>query len=131
MAYKLTSQRKAVLDTIIANMGTHLSAEEIYGIVKVTNPQFGLATVYRTIRIFEELGLFSKLHFVGGCIRYELSEGKEGHHHHHLVCTKCGNIQEVKDDLLVSLEEEIEGTRDFLIKDHISKFYGICGKCHE
>ena len=87
--YKLTPQRRAIVDTIIEKEGEHLTTEEIYDEVKKNCPEIGLATVYRTIILLEELGVICKLDLNDGCSRYELVRKDEGHRHHHLVCNEC------------------------------------------
>lgn len=129
--YKLTPQRRAILDTVIENQGKHLSTEEIYDIVKKGCPEIGLATVYRTLQLLSELDVLSKLSLDDGCVRYELNNHEEDHQHHHLICTSCGDVIEVVVDLLDALESEIEQNYDFKINDHKVKFFGICKKCQE
>jgi Fur family transcriptional regulator, ferric uptake regulator len=109
----------------------HLSPEEIYEHIKDIYPEIGLATIYRTLQLFEEIGLVYKLNFDDGCYRYEIlsPNNKEVHQHHHLICKKCGKIIEVKEDLMNSLEEIIEKQYNFEIKNHIVKFTGICSQC--
>lgn len=126
--YKLTTQRRAILDVIIENREKHLSSEEIYDLVKDKYPEIGLATVYRTLQLFEELGIIYKLNFDDGRSRYELYHD-EDHQHHHLICLKCGSVIEMEGDLLENLEEAIESTKDFEIVDHNVKFFGYCSKC--
>lgn len=70
--YKLTPQRRAIVDIIIQNSGSHLTTEELYDLVKTECPEIGLATVYRTVQLLEELGVVSKLDLNDGCYRYEL-----------------------------------------------------------
>lgn len=127
--YKLTPQRRAIVDTIVNNEGCHLTVEEIYDEVKKDCPEIGLATVYRTIVLLEEMGIIYKLDLNDGCSRYELVHEDEAHRHHHLVCNKCGKVIEVEGDLLESLEDKIEKTYKFKIKDHSVKFFGICEDC--
>ncbi|AGK97274.1 Fur family transcriptional regulator [Clostridium pasteurianum] len=129
--YKLTPQRRAVLDIIIQSEGQHLTAEEIYELVKVDCPEIGLATVYRTVLLLEELGVISKLDLNDGCSRYELVHENENHQHHHLICTNCGKVIEVEGDLLDSLEHTIEEKYVFKIKNHSVKFYGLCSDCNK
>ena len=105
--YKLTPQRRAIVDTIIQSEGKHLTAEEIYDEVKKICPEIGLATVYRTIQLFEQIGLVSKLQLNDGCSRYEIVHSDERHMHHHLICNICNAVIEVEDDLLEQLEEKI------------------------
>lgn len=127
--YKLTPQRRSIVDTIIENEGQHLTAEEIYDKVKKDCPEIGLATVYRTILVLEELGVISRLDLNDGCSRYEIVHSNEAHRHHHLICSICSSVSEVQDDLLEELEESIEKQYKFKILDHSVKFYGICDEC--
>lgn len=127
--YKLTPQRRAIVDNIIKNEGCHLTTEELYDLVKIECPEIGLATVYRTVQLLEELGVVSKLDLNDGCYRYELVRVDENHHHHHLICSDCGRVIEVQGDLLEVLEHEIESKYDFQIKNHSVKFYGLCNDC--
>lgn len=127
--YKLTPQRRAIVDTIIEKEGEHLTAEEIYDEVKKNCPEIGLATVYRTILLLEELGVICKLDLNDGCSRYEIVHKDETHRHHHLVCNECKGVLEVQDDLLEELEAIIEKSYEFKILDHSVKFFGLCKKC--
>ena len=129
--YKMTSQRQAVLDVIIEHEGEHLSPEEIYTLVKENNPDIGLATVYRTLILLNDMELIYKLDLDGDCSRYELNRHKEDHRHHHLICVKCGSVEGVEEDLLGSLEEQILRKNGFIVKDHRVKFYGYCRRCRE
>ena len=129
--YKLTPQRRSIVDTIIDNEGKHLTAEEIYDKVKKSCPEIGLATVYRTILLLEELGVISRLDLNDGCSRYEIVHSNETHRHHHLICNTCHKVSEVQDDLLEELEAVIEKQYKFKILDHSLKFYGICDECQK
>ncbi|GAA0722120.1 Fur family transcriptional regulator [Clostridium malenominatum] len=129
--YKLTPQRRAIVDMILKNQGNHLTTEELYNLVKKECPEIGLATVYRTVLLLEEMGIITKLDLNDGCSRYELVNEDESHHHHHLICTNCGKVIEVEGDLLESLENNIEFKYRFQIKDHSLKFYGLCSECSE
>lgn len=127
--YKLTRQRSQIIETLVANAGEHLSAEEIYGLVSRQAPDIGLATVYRTLDLLENLGIIEKTNFGDGRARYELAGPGDDHRHHHLICAACGTITEVKDDLLQALEATLEREYDFCITDHRLEFYGHCAGC--
>lgn len=127
--YKLTPQRRAILDTIIENQGKHLNTEEIYNLVKEKCPEIGLATVYRTLQLLDDMSMISRLNIDDGCMRYELNANENEHQHHHLICEVCNDIIEVELDLLGYLEKEIEKEYNFIIKDRKVKFFGICSKC--
>lgn len=127
--YKVTDQRLRILEILLEHTDKHMSAEEIYDIVKEENRDIGLATVYRALDLFEELNIIHKLNFGDGRSRYELKE--EEHHHHHLICTNCNEVYEVAEDLLEQLEEKIERNYGFKITGHHLKFYGLCKNCEK
>lgn len=129
--YKLTPQRRSIIDIIIDNEGNHLTTEELYDFVRKECPEIGLATVYRTVQLLEELGVICKLDLNDGCNRYELVHEEENHKHHHLICTSCGKVIEVEWDLLEVLEHDIQTKYDFLIKDHSVRFFGLCSECQK
>lgn len=127
--YKLTKQRKDILMVMIEHHDKHLSCDEIYKYVTKRNEDLGIATVYRTLQLFETLNIVYKINFDDGLSRYELNTGTEDHQHHHLICLECGDVSEVKLDLLESLENEIESSSNFTIVNHNVKFYGYCYNC--
>jgi Fur family ferric uptake transcriptional regulator len=129
--YKFTTQRRAVLDVVNEKIGQHLSSEEIYNFVKEKYPEIGLATVYRTLQMLEEVGVINRLNFDDGCNRYELAHPENQHSHHHLICTNCEKVIEVQEDLLEELEKQIAEKNNFLIEDHNLKFFGLCSECRK
>lgn len=129
--YKITSQRKTVLDVIKENEGKHFNSEEIYSLVKEKIPDIGIATIYRTLSLLEKMGLIYKVNLGTGSVKYELDRRNTSHRHHHLVCLNCREIIEVEEDLLDNIEERIKSKHNFIIKDHSVKFYGYCSRCCE
>ncbi len=127
--YKLTPQRRVVMKAFLNHSEDHLSADEVYNLVKQDHPEIGLATIYRTLDLLAEIGILQKLDFGDGRGRYELTGGREEHHHHHLICLSCGKVIGVEDDLLESLEALISRKTGFRIIDHDVKFYGHCRDC--
>lgn len=127
--YKLTAQRKNIIDIILKNEDKHFNCEDIYDEIREIDSNIGLATIYRTLKIFVGLDILTELNFGDGSIRYDIKCLNDGHNHHHLVCTKCGKIIEVKDDSLEDLEREIEEIYGFQVENHKCKFTGICKDC--
>lgn len=125
--YKITRQRRVIIGTLLDNTGRHLSAEEIYDLVRTEHPEIGVATVYRTLDILAGLDIVKRLDFGDGRGVYEL--GDDLHHHHHLICLSCGQVSEFAGDLLEPLEQEIARREGFDIVDHHVKFFGICARC--
>jgi Fur family ferric uptake transcriptional regulator len=130
--YKLTNQRKIVIDAIVKNQDQHLNCDEIYDLVKNIDSNLGLATIYRSLKLFVQLGILTELNIGDGSIRYDLVDlNANSHNHHHLICKTCGKIIEVKDDSLETVEKEIEKIYDFQIENHKCKFMGTCKECIE
>ena len=127
--HKLTPQRRATLDVILQNEGKHMSAEEVYLEVKKLCPEIGLATVYRTMLLLEEMHVLQRHNFDDGRNRYELNHPEEDHHHHHLICKSCGKVMEVEEDLLEDLELKIQEKYKFQVDDHRVQFSGTCMSC--
>lgn len=129
-AYKTTEPRRVLIEFLADDKNKHLSCDEIYDRISKDYPNMGIATIYRNMQLFEELGIVTKLTLDDGISRYELANLEEDvHQHHHLVCLNCNKLIEVKEDLLGALEVEIEQEHDFKIVDHDLKFYGYCSKC--
>lgn len=132
--YKLTHQRKVVLEVFVDNPGTHLSAEEVHDILKRKSADIGLATVYRALELLcgKDIAILQKIDFGDGCARYELNLTKPNtHQHHHLICTNCKKVIEFSEDMLEALEADIIKKCGFKITDHQVKFFGICEECQK
>ncbi len=131
---KVTHQRLLVLETIASRPEEHLTAEDIYELVKAVSPEIGLATVYRTIQLLNELHLIDRINFDDGFVRYEMGSApnqKQEHRHHHLICMKCGKVISFRDDLLEELEEKIASTTGFTVVNHEVKLFGCCAACRK
>jgi len=129
--YKFTPQRQHVFEVVMENSGKHLNSQEIYESVRKKYPEIGVATVYRTLALLEEMELIYGIDFEDGFRRYEIVKEDEEHRHHHLICLECGLIQEVEDDLLGAIEEDILDNYGFKVVNHRVKFYGYCEICLE
>ena len=125
-----TKQKKMIMDCLRSNGSSHLTAEEIYNLIRENDQQISIATVYRNLKLLEEQNLVKK-NFVSEETSsfYELCDSSEPHAHHHLVCQQCGAIIDFEEDLLEALEKMIELTKGFKIKDHRVVFYGLCSDC--
>ncbi|QPC46764.1 Fur family transcriptional regulator [Mangrovibacillus cuniculi] len=130
-SYKLTPQREATVRVLLEREDDHLSAEDVYLLVKEKAPEIGLATVYRTLELLTELKIVDKINFGDGVSRFDLRQEGVAHFHHHLVCIECGAVDEIKEDLLGDVEQIVERDWNFKIKDHRLTFHGICHRCHD
>ncbi|KIO63021.1 hypothetical protein B4064_0496 [Caldibacillus thermoamylovorans] len=130
-SYKLTPQREATVRVLLENEEDHLSAEDVYLLVKEKSPEIGLATVYRTLELLTELKVVDKINFGDGVSRYDLRKEGAAHFHHHLVCIECGSVEEIQEDLLDDVEVIVEEKWNFIVKDHRLTFHGICKNCQK
>lgn len=126
--FKHSSQREKVLEVFLSEE-KHLTAEELYNIVKEKFPQIGFATVYRTLKLLCNCGLSRELHFKDDPARYEHLYGHE--HHEHLICIKCGKFIEVINPEIEKLQERLFRTHGFIPQGHRMELYGICRKCNK
>ncbi|CFX27403.1 Ferric-uptake regulator [Syntrophomonas zehnderi OL-4] len=120
-----TKQRQAILD-ILTKQQSHLSAEEIYQAVKITQPRISLGTVYRNLEILTELGSIYRNSFADGKARYESATIG---HHHHLVCINCQDIENLTACPMAQDIGNLAQSHDFEPLEHYFEVYGYCGKC--
>ncbi len=127
---KVTKQRLLILEALDGCSDRHLTAEEIYEIVKNGYPRIGLATVYRTIQLLLNLGLIESVQLEDGYVRYEIGKsGEKSHRHHHLICLGCKKVISFQNDLLDDLENQIYESTSFQVVNHEVKLYGYCREC--
>ncbi len=125
---KSTRQRDIILDGFLAT-DDHVSIEELYLKLRARHQNIGYATVYRTLKLFSESGIAREIQFGDGQTRYE--HVTEGEHHDHLVCTKCGEVQEFSNEAIEKLQEEIAESHGYIVHTHKLELYGICPKCRK
>ncbi len=104
----------------------HLTAEQVYKILLNENEEIGLATVYRVLTQFEAAGLVTRQHFEGGNSVFELNRGD---HHDHIVCVKCGKIDEFTDQTIEKRQKLIAKELGYVLTDHSLCLYGFCSSC--
>jgi Fur family ferric uptake transcriptional regulator len=123
---KITVPRLKVLEILENSDKHHLSAEDVYKKLIDFGEDVGLATVYRVLTQFESAGLVTRHNFEGGYSVFELDQGE---HHDHLVCVKCGHVEEFVDDLIEQRQIEIAEKANFKMTDHSLNIYGLCPQC--
>ena len=125
--YKLTPQRKAVLDTVSSSK-EHLTSNAVHKKVGRKFPGIGLVTVYRTLSILSELGVICRVGRVGKSISYALAAPG---HHHHLVCSGCGAVADFSECKLDSLQKILSEKTGYKIEGHALQFSGKCQRCQK
>ena len=118
---KLTDQRK-IIAGVMTDSNDHPDVDELYSRVSKIDSKISIATVYRTVKLFEELGIVTKHDFKGGKARYEqLMES----HHDHLIDIKTGEIIEFVDDEIEKLQNKVAEKHGYDLVDHKLELYGI------
>jgi Fe2+ or Zn2+ uptake regulation protein len=104
-----------------------MSVSEIHALLKRGNIAVDLVTIYRTLSVFKQLGMVSRVEFQEGQFRYELCQGRA--HHHHIRCEGCGRIEDLMLCPLKKVMALVERETQFLVKDHSLEFIGWCPQC--
>ena len=123
---KVTLPRVKILDIMEAGSNRHQSAEDVYKALLDMGEDIGLATVYRVLTQFESAGLVKRHHFEGGHSVFELNEGT---HHDHILCVKCGKVDEFVDETIEMRQKDIAKKLGYEMTDHCLYMYGICSNC--
>jgi Fur family ferric uptake transcriptional regulator len=104
-----------------------VALEELLSAARSRNPSVGLATVYRTVKLMEDAGLAESHQFgQSGQTLYEIS--RDGEHHDHIICEKCGFILEFESEELEALQDVIAKRYGFRITNHRHEIFGLCDK---
>ena len=118
---KLTDQRK-IIAKIMSDSQDHPDVDELYKRATKIDSRISIATVYRTVKLFEEAGIIAKHDFKGGKARYEeLNES----HHDHLIDIKTGEIIEFVDEEIEKLQQKVADKYGYKLVDHKLELYGI------
>lgn len=125
---KYSEQRIIILEVFLATE-KHLTAEELYELVRKKQPSIGYATIYRTLKLLCECGISRELKFNDGLSRYEHLYGHK--HHDHLICMKCGKYTEVLNKEIEKLQEKLAREEGFKAMKHKLEIYGLCKSCNK
>ncbi len=120
--YRLTAPRRAVIEAI-AGAKRPFTIEEL----SERLPNIGRATVFRTIKLLQELDIVCRVPLEDGGVRYERS--RSGRHHHHLICSECGSVTEFSDPSLDAAIEQNATTASFELGAMAVELYGRCAPC--
>lgn len=123
---KATRQRELIVRAFFA-AGRHISAEELYHRIREQDPGVGLVTVYRTLKLLRTAGLATQRTFGDAYARFDPKPADWPHHH--LICTRCGKIQEFQDTTLHALRRKVARSLGFTVTEHRLELYGFCRAC--
>jgi len=124
--YRLTPQRRAVLDAVILSR-EHFTSSAVYEGLRREHPGLGLVTVYRTLELLADIGLLCEVHTGGRQRSFIMRRPSE--HHHHLICSACGKVIDFADCKLNELESKLSSETGFVIDSHLLELHGHCRDC--
>lgn len=125
---KVTHPRVKILSILEDSKAKHLSAEDVYKLLIDEGETISIATVYRVLMQFEAAGLIKRHNFESGHSVYELDAGG---HHDHLVCVRCGRVDEFLDEIIETHQNNIAEKMGYEITDHSLYIYGVCPTCRK
>ncbi|MEM7732548.1 MAG: Fur family transcriptional regulator [Pseudomonadota bacterium] len=118
---RMTDQRRTIAH-VLEEADDHPDVEELYARASAVDPGISIATVYRTVKLFEEAGILDKLEFGDGRARYEDAERD---HHDHLIDLQSGEVIEFVDAEIEALQEKIARKLGYTLKGHKLELYGV------
>lgn len=121
-----TRQRRMIAHILFDHR--HLNVEELHQQVRARDESVGYATVYRTVKLLERVGLVNVGHFGDGTARYEVAIGDDDHHDH-LICTRCNRIVEFENEAIEEQQRQIAAAHGFVLTGHRMDLFGLCPVC--
>ncbi len=118
---RMTGQRRTIA-RVLETSDDHPDVEELHARATAVDPGISIATVYRTVKLFEETGILDKLEFGDGRARYEDAERE---HHDHLIDMQSGEVIEFCDPDIEALQERIAEKLGYRLKGHRLELYGV------
>jgi Fur family ferric uptake transcriptional regulator len=120
--HRLTASRRAVVEAA-------LQSDDLFSVADVQRlvPRIGRATVFRTVRLLVDLDLVCRVRLEDGSLRYRLRAAAD--HHHHLVCTGCGSVEDFSDCGVDAVSKALAGRTNYEIQAHRLELYGLCPAC--
>jgi Fur family transcriptional regulator, ferric uptake regulator len=127
MNFRNTKTKQAVA-AVFRNSKTPLKLTEVYRLVKLIHPQIAYSTVYRIVQMFEKEKLLISVDWRERASRYEWAKHA---HHHHLLCSSCGEVKDIDDATLNFNVSAVTEKTGFVINEHSIELFGLCKPCQE
>ena len=124
--FKKTPARLMVLE-YLNNSESPVDAGQIINYLRKKHLETNKVTVYRILDFLFKNQIIERVEFGEGKYRYELKKN----HHHHLICTNCGRVQDVEIGVIEKLEKEIQKDKNFRVQSHSLEFFGLSSNCQK
>jgi Fur family transcriptional regulator, ferric uptake regulator len=127
--WRLTPQRQTILQ-VFQNLakGKHLSAEDLYEMLKEDGENISLSTIYRTLKLLSRMGILRELELAEGHKHYEINQ-PHPYHHHHLLCVRCNKTIEFKNDSILKVGSKVAEKEGYHLLDSQLTIHAICPAC--
>lgn len=127
--FRLTNQRRVIVETLLRNLGTHLNARELLELAQKEDPSIGIATIYRTIELLNSLGMLNMVNLEEGFLRFEVPDEQM---HFHVFCRSCGKTVHLPDEESKMADVmKWAGAEGFELLPQTFEMAGICRECRE
>lgn len=123
---KYSKQREEIKNAIMLNR-IHPTADEVYSIVRKTNPNISLGTVYRNLNKLSDYGVIKKIEIPNSSDRFDGTIDS----HYHIICTECGEVHDVELSILDDLEAQVKTNTGAKLSSHNLILYGVCKECQK
>ena len=124
--FRVTNQRKIILEAVAYQVGWHVHPKDVFSYVQERDKSIGLATVYRTLKMLEDMDLLNKIYMMGMQEDHEMDEGKS---HYHIICLKCGHIEDINDTTFEEVSNHVKKEYGFETTQIKMSVYGLCEDC--
>ncbi len=128
MKVRFTTAHRQLLLDILHEAKRHLDAKELFQEAAKREPHISLATVYRNLHLFEDLGLVDETRLDRAHCYYEIKRSSE---HYHLVCTTCGKVTEFESPAVSQLVDEVQRNSGFAVTRAVLRLEGYCPECKD
>ncbi|MDT8284589.1 MAG: Fur family transcriptional regulator [Thermovirgaceae bacterium] len=124
--FRLTNQRRVIIETLLSNLGIHLNARELLELAQKDDPSIGIATIYRTIDLLNSLGMLNQVNLEEGFLRFEVPDEQM---HFHVFCRSCGKTVHLPDE--ESRMSDVQGWAQDMGFDLLPQTFEMAGLCKE
>lgn len=131
LGVKITAQRKLILEAVASQVGWHVHPKDVYDYVQKRDSSIGIATVYRTLKLLEDMDLIEKAYMIGMGVDTKNSKTESAEDAHYMVCLRCGDMQKIDKSCISSIDSKVLSLHGFSVSHIKMTLYGLCKTCNK